>query len=362
MSVLFILLLSLFVYILINSQGSIEQFTDKNSKPLVNSLAEKIFVDIGGVNQGMIIRSKNLDNPILLYIHGGPCFPNYFLIDKYKPGLEDIFTVCYWEQRGGGLSYNSEIPISSLNLEQLASDANELAKYLAKRFGKQKIYIMAHSGGTSFAIKAVQKAPELYYAYIAMAQITNQIESERIAYKFMLDTYSNQGSRDVVDKLKKYDVLETDSAVYDFFQSSLRDQLMHELHIGTMRNMNSIFRDVFLPVWTCNAYTIKEKMNIWISKFSFVRKSGLNKEILNTNFSKKYPEIKVPIYFISGKYDYTVNIDLSRNYYQSIQAPIKGFYTFQKSAHSPLYEESEKLKHIIINDVLKLKNDLADKQ
>jgi hypothetical protein len=46
-----------------------------------------------------------------------------FLIDKFDPGLEDIFTVCYWEQRGGGLSYSKEVTAERMNFGQLTSDA-----------------------------------------------------------------------------------------------------------------------------------------------------------------------------------------------------------------------------------------------
>ena len=90
---------------------------------------------------------KNINNPVLLYIHGGPAFPNYFLIDKYKPGLEEYFTVCYWEQRGGGLSYTPEVTLESMNFGQLSSDAIEVTKYLLDRFDKRKIY---HTIGRTF--------------------------------------------------------------------------------------------------------------------------------------------------------------------------------------------------------------------
>jgi hypothetical protein len=40
---------------------------------------------------------------------------------------------------------------------------------------------------------------------------------------------------------------------------------------------------------------------------------------------------------------------------------VKGFYTFEKSAHSPLFEEPEKMGLIIKEDVLQGKADLADK-
>ena len=361
MPVFFGLLISLFLFLLIKSPGKTEQYTDKSGKVIAGCISEKIFINIGGVNQGMFIRSKNINNPILLYVHGGPAFPNYFLIDKFKPGLEDYYTVCYWEQRGGGLSYTSEVTLESMNFNQLASDGIDVTNYLRKRFGKEKIYIMAHSGGTPIALLAVQRKPALYVAYIGMGQITNQAESEKIAYKYMLERFTANGSRKLVNELKKYPVLESDSNINPYYKSAIRDKYMHKSGIGTMHKMKSIFREIFIPAWTCKAYTMGEKINIWRSKFSFLPKTNLINEMLETDFTIKVPSLEIPVYFFSGKYDLTVNVNLSKAYLNKMNAPLKGFYTFNNSAHSPLFEEPLLVRQIIETDILNNKNSLADK-
>ena len=342
------------------SPGKPEQFLVKDNKPLVGSISEKSFVTIGGVRQGMFIRSKNINHPVLLYLHGGPAFPNYFLIEKFNPGLEDYFTVCYWEQRGGGLSYSPDIPMESMTFEQLTADAIEVSNYLRNRFGKEKIYLMAHSGGTPIAIQAVVKAPEIYHAYIAMAQITNQAESEKIAWKYITEQYAALGKTKELKELKKYPVLESDTSILPFYQSMIRDKSMHELGIGTMQEMTSVFWGVFIPVWMCKAYTIQEKINIWISKFTFIKKAKFVEQLFTYDIPALVPSLEVPVYFLSGKYDLTVNTALSKAYLKKLQAPAKGFYTFENSAHSPLFEEPQLVKEIIEKDILKGTTVLAD--
>ena len=348
--------------VLVLSPGKIEQYVDNAGKPIPGSIAEKVFVNIGGVRQGMIIKSKNANKPVLLYLHGGPAFPNYFLIDKFKPGLEDYFTVCYWEQRGGGLSYTSQVTIESMNFHQLASDAIEVTNYLRKRFGKERIYIMAHSGGTVIGLLAVQKEPQLFYAYIGMGQITNQMESEKMAYKYMLEKYTADGNQKRINELKKYPVLASDSNIRSYYKSSIRDKYMHELGIGTTHKMRSVLWEIFIPSWTCKAYTMKEKINIWKSHFSFIPKTNLVNEMLETNFTTQVTALAIPVYFLSGKYDLTVNINLSKAYLNRLDAPLKGFYTFDNSGHSPLFEEPALVRKIIETDILNGKNSLADKK
>lgn len=84
--------------------GTPKPFVDQDGNPLANSISEKIHININGVEQGMFIKSKDVTNPVLLYLHGG--MPDYFLTEKYPTGLEEYFTVVWWEQRGSGISYN----------------------------------------------------------------------------------------------------------------------------------------------------------------------------------------------------------------------------------------------------------------
>lgn len=358
-SLITLLLLILFVVLFVYSPGKPAPFLDLEGNQLNGSISVKTFIQAGGVSQGMIIRSRDTNNPVLLYLHGGPSFPNYFLIDKFKPGLEDYFTVCYWEQRGGGLSYSPAVLPESMNFDQLTSDAIEVANYLRQRFGKDRIYLMAHSGGTPIALLAAARSPQLFAAYIAMAQVTKQAESEKMAYDYMLAQYIEKNDINKVKKFQQYP-MQSQQDILSFFTSALRDQSMHALGIGTMHKMTSVFTGVFLPVWTCKAYTPGEKINIWKSKFSFLPKTNLHKELIETDFTKAVTKLDMPVYFLSGKYDLTVNLDLSRAYLEQLQAPVKGFYTFASSAHSPLYEEPERLRLIIENDILQGITGMAD--
>lgn len=358
--ILLTVIIILSTIILIYSPGKPKQFLDKNGKIVPGSISEKTFVSIGGVKQGMFIRSMNQDNPVLLYLHGGPAFPNYFLVEKYNPGLEKFFTVCYWEQRGGGLSYSPEVKNSSMKFSQLTADALEVTNYLRKRFNKEKIYILAHSGGTPIALKAVAEQPELFHAYIAMAQITNQAESERLALDYMLNRAKGSGDKRLLEKIQQLRKDAENEGILAFFRSPARDKYMHLMGIGTMRKMKSVAKGVFFPAWMCKAYTVKEKFNTWKAKLTFVPKTSIFKEVIETDFSSQIKELKVPVYFFSGKYDYTVNSSLSRDYFNKLNAPLKGFYTFHSSAHSPLFEEPNLTMKIIESDVLRGKNTLSD--
>jgi pimeloyl-ACP methyl ester carboxylesterase len=134
---------------------------------------------------------------------------------------------------------------------------------------------------------------------------------------------------------------------------------MHSLGIGTTHDMNSVITGIFLPSLTSREYTLGEKVNMWRGK-SRSGVSPLWDDMLSTDLSKEVTELSIPVYFFEGIYDYTCSYTLAKEYFDQLKAPTKGFYTFEQSAHSPLFEEPEKTGHILQEDVLAGVNNLAD--
>ena len=324
------------------SPGKVEQFTDTTGNKIANSIAEKCSVEIDGFKMGMIIKSKNSSNPVLLFVHGGPGMPEYFLTEKYPTGLEDYFTVVYWDQRGAGLSYAENIDQNTLSVDQYINDTIAVTNYLRDRFGQDKIYLMAHSWGTYFGIQAVKKAPQLYNAYIAVGQVTSQPESEQLAYEYMLDYYSKTGDQKTLNTLLQNDYL---SDGYD----KIRDSVMHRCGIGTTHQMKSVVTGIFFDSLQCKAYTLTEKINLWRGKLLL---NGNTRLKMTDDLREKVTALDVPTYFFSGVYDYTVNYKMAEGYLDQLKAPVKKFYLFENSAHSPIFEEPEQMMQIIKNDIL----------
>ncbi len=339
------------------SRGKPEPFLDENGNPLADSISEKIHVTINGVEQGLFIKSKNINNPVLLFVHGGPGMPEYWLTQRYPTGLEDHFTVVWWEQRGSGLSYSANIPPETMTVKQMVSDTLEVTKYLRNRFHKDKIYLMGHSWGSFIGIQAAARTPELYYAYIGIGQISYQLKSENLAFEYMLEQFKKNGNTKLVRKLEETSVTMT-LPLPDSYMS-VRDEAMHSLGIGTTHEMKSVVSGIFLPSWQFREYTFDEKVNLWRGK-AFSGSFNLWNKMQATDLTKQVTEIDLPVYFFHGIYDYTVSCALARDYFEKLQAPIKGFYTFEQSAHSPIFEEPEKMLKILREDVLVGVNNLAD--
>lgn len=353
------------VYLTIISSGQVQPFLDENGNIIPGSVAEKIKVEIGGIEQGMFIRGKDSNNPILLFIHGGPGVPEYFLNETYPTDLENHFTVCWWEARGGGLSYHHNLDGSNLTTRQLIEDTISVTEYLSNRFGKDKVYLMGHSFGTLIGIRAAAERPDLYYAYIGMAQaVGNDLggsASNTLTYKFMIDVFTSRNDYTSLKKLDRWSVKHEDGTI-TFNQNYFGqlDDLKHKAGCGTMNSMDSVITGIFLPQMNSKCYTLPEKIDYWRGK-AFMRSTAVYEEFSSANLFEESLSFEIPIYFFSGTYDYTCPYPLSLKYFETLDAPLKGFYTFDNSAHSPLWEEPKRTINILVEDVLQGTNELSDK-
>jgi pimeloyl-ACP methyl ester carboxylesterase len=335
--------------------GKPQPFLDELGRPLPGSIAEKIRVPINGVEQAMVIKSRDATHPVLLYLHGG--MPDYFLTQDYPTGLEDAFTVVWWDRRGAGLSYRADTP--PITTEQLIADTLAVTDYLRDRFGQDKIYLMGHSEGTFLGIQAAARAPERYHAYIAVAQMANQRRSEALAYDYMLQQFKAAGDTAMVRKLEAAPATLEGGTPAGYL--AVRDEAMHRLGVGTMRDMDSVASGLFLRSLQFREFTLGDKVNLWRGK----RAAGVSVvwgEALATDLASAVPALAIPVYFLHGSYDYTCSYQLARDYLARLQAPVKGFYTFEYSAHSPNFEEPGRVLRILREDVLAGTTRLADEQ
>jgi pimeloyl-ACP methyl ester carboxylesterase len=350
------IIIILFGVLLTVSPGKIKPFLDEQGRVLAGSIAEKIHTSINGIQQGMFIIGKNIGNPILLFVHGGTAMPEYFLTQNYPTGMEQYFTVCWWDRRNAGLSYSANALPETWTVEQSIADTLAVTNYLRSRFHKDKIYMMAHSGGSLIGIQAAARAPELFYAYIGVGQMSYQLQSEILSYEYMVERYKAIGNTSMVQQLEA--APPTMSVPLPAAYMKVRDTAMHDLGVGTTHDMKSVMTGVFLASWLFRGYTLGEKLALWRGKFASDKL--LWDEMISTDLTQQIQKLDIPVYFFHGKYDYTVSYPLAKAYLDELQAPIKGFYTFDRSAHSPMFEEPDRMKQILQEDVLEGKNNLSD--
>ena len=304
---------------------------------------------INGNKQFILIRGDSNNNPVLLYLHGGPGTPDFFFVaDTLKP-LEKLFTICYWEQRGAGKSYATLKDKNSITLEQMILDAEAISRYLIDKFGQAKIYVLGQSWGTFLGLLLVQRHPDLFHAYLGVGQVTDQLASEQESLAFVKAEAARRNNKKAVLKLDKLAVPTRDAGAAKWFRYFNVQRRYAAAYRGSMAKRN-IFVYAIWKLLICKEYSLKDKLNyVKGSTLCFHQLWG---DIINTNISDTVKEIKVPVYLFHGIHDHHTFYSGAKAYFDKLAAPKKRFYTFDDAAHFPHVECFEQFERILMEDVL----------
>ena len=322
--------------------------TTPKPTPAGDSSSVPQYINIGGVDQAVLIRGVDTTNPILLMMHGGPGFTEMALFSTYNKDLEKQFIVVNWDQRGAGLSYHPNIPDSTMNIQQFVNDAHELVTWLKKRYNKEKVYALGHSWGSVLGVNLVQQFPQDFYAYIGVGQVVNMFDNERISFKYTLDTAIAEKNEEAIKELKSIESRYPPNA-----KANLTDLLLQRKWLNyyggsvyNERNPDKIFSRIALsnnPVYDTaraakgNVFTMTNMTNV----------------LLDVNLLKSAPKLDIPVYFITGRHDYNTPFALVEDYMVVLQAPHKEIIWFEKSGHWIPFEEPEKFYDALVNKVRK---------
>jgi len=349
LSIVGVLLVGISVFLIVvavNSPGRLEPLKDSAGNRIVGSLSEKNFVEIGGIQQGYFVRAENPENPVILFLHGGPGSPSLpFQIPRELPveRLERYFTMVYWDQRGAGMSFCRSIDPASMTVEQMVEDTRQMTEHLRQRFNQEKIFIIGHSWGTYLGIRTIEKYPELFHAYIAIAQVVHSRESERLAFDFLLQHAKEIGDRRAVRDLLRFDRNAPDFPTLDYTMG-VRTRLMNDFGVGIIRE-NFSLGDIVRDLLFFDGYTLREKINYL--RGSLFTLNVMYSLYIDSNFLETSTSFQVPVFITHGVWDYQVSYTLAREWFELIEAPDKAFFSFQYSAHSPNMEEPEKFVRIV---------------
>jgi pimeloyl-ACP methyl ester carboxylesterase len=295
----------------------------------INSL-EKI--RLGGAEQWILIRGWNRTKPLLLFVHGGPGFPE-MPFAQVNADLEKDFVVVQWDQRGAGKSYPA--PRDSLDVEQFVSDTRELTDLLLKRFNAQKLLLVGHSWGSLVGTLAVARDPDKFFAYIGISQFADAPESERMMYRWALEQAEQTSHVQAARKLKRIGLPPYES-VRDFRTMKKWVAYFNAAEYRPMSRLQFVRLAFESPI-----YSWRDLMNLaWGARISF---DELWREVFyKTNLLRDAPRIDVPIYFFEGRHDRvtTVSAAMAERYFNALDAPRgKKLIWFEHSGHWPHLEQ-----------------------
>jgi pimeloyl-ACP methyl ester carboxylesterase len=311
---------------------------------------EDAYLDINHSNQFISIRSKNVkDNPVLLFLHGGPGASATALFQRFNKDLEEDFTVVCWEQRGAGKSFSNGLDKATLTVPQMIDDAHVLISYLCQRFGKEKIFLLGHSWGSRLGMYLVKAYPEKIEGFIGVGQEVSAFEGELQSWQYTYQRALDTKNQQAIKELEEMGAPQNGSylAMYKTGFWGIVKQKEWLLKLGGERYDRTNYNDwvsKMLAGYNGNVLQlVKWSKASATTAGTMFHDSAFNNFDLRTDIASVY----VPVHFASGSSDYNTPWPLVKQYASILEAPEKSFTLFDKSGHSPLFEESDKFNAFV---------------
>jgi proline iminopeptidase len=319
-------------------------FKDARGNVIPGSIATMESVTIGGISQGIWFRGRDTENPAVILLHGGPGISESALYRHYDAELETHFLMVYWDQRGAGGSYHTDIARDTMTIGQFERDLDAVIELVRRRFCKRKVILLAHSWGTVLGTLYAYTHPDKVAAYVGIGQIADFAADERRSYEWTLAQAVSRGNQRAVGELR---------AMYPK-PRSVDDELTKGK--WTEAFGGKFHQDLATGKLIMAALSTDEASLLDIVRFG--QGNHFSLETLRPEYSNvdltRYRSFKVPIVFILGRYDWHIPSVLAERYFNMINAPKKRLIWFELSAHNPPFEEPQHFVRVMRDDVLPL--------
>jgi pimeloyl-ACP methyl ester carboxylesterase len=316
--------------------GCIARTPDINSP---NAISELTPVEIGDLEQWLLIRGEDKSNPILLWLHGGPGAAQMPVHRAFNKELVKEFVVVHWDQRGAGKTNHNGFSEETITLNRFIEDVRELTQYLKARFDQNKIFLLGHSWGAQLGILTVHRYPDDYHAYISVSQVVHPQRADEISYVWLKQQVVENGS-----KRQKRKFEELGPPLFEEHDRYVSFAKMKDSFGGGM--------DVRMGrlAWIsfgAGEYTLGDFLK-WFRGAN--RGSGpMWEDLRDFDLFRDVPSIRIPVWFIVGENDYNTPAVLVEEFYRFVDAPEgKMLYVMVGSAHAPFMGAPERFNREVI--------------
>jgi len=305
------------------------------SKKLKKLIDNQEYVPINGINQFLYHMGTSYDNPVLLYLHGGPGSAESLFAHVFQNSWEDIYTVVHWDQRGAGKTLTKN-PDHYPTIELMLHDLYEVIQYLKKKYHKEKIVLLGHSWGSVLGSFFIQKHPNDIAYYIGTGQVIHMTENEQVGYDKVKELIIKADDQKSLKKLEAIGGYPGSKVTFD------KEFLKKCSLVRKLQSKYKLSSDSFLSIFKI----VKKSPIFQLSDFfAFLKiykaNQGVYSFFSDFNLWGESKEYKIPIYYILGEDDWQAPYIIAEKYFNEILAPQKNIYLIPNARHMAMVDQPD---------------------
>lgn len=293
----------------------------------------------GGIEHYLLHYRSKPEDPVLLFIHGGPGQTESFFAFVVEEYEERDYNIVYYDQRGAGKTWLRNKK-SKPDTETLKRDLLEIVLYLKKQYGKDKIGILGHSWGSVLGSMFALEYPEHTLCYIGCGQVIEIMENERIGYAILKDAIEKGGNKKDRKKLEKIGEYPTQHFDWNTYRK-----------MGQIRSLQGKyglaqdFSRAVIDLWRRSPIMgMRDLVPFMTGMFVNMQ---LMRELMYFDLRKSGNCYQVPVYYVLGENDSQTPIEISMKYFEDVQAPEKQLYLISDAGHAPMIDNVEEYRKAI---------------
>ncbi len=306
-------------------------------------ISESSYLTIGGIEQWVTIQGHDRDNPVLLFLHGGPGdVTSSWSFALFSP-WEKRFTVVQWDERGSGrtLGKNGAAIASTVTVDRMVQDGIELAEYLRKHLHKEKIIVVAHSFGSILGVRMVRTKPELFYAYVGTGQVSDfPVKNYTATFDALLKKAKALGDQRAIEELSRLG-----PPPYESGQGYRVQWKWANTFEGATGFLSATLGLMLVaPGYSVLDLDANEEGQMVSAERLVPQTQSIGPAELGLEFA-------IPMFVFQGEEDFTTSTALAQHYVESIKAPSKEFVPIKGGGHFAVFMRSDQFLQELITRV-----------
>ncbi|HET6374462.1 MAG TPA: alpha/beta hydrolase [Methylocella sp.] len=299
----------------------------------VSPVADAMHVDAGGAKLYIEVRGDHADAPLLVWLHGGPGGAERPLFRYFNDGLERRFLVVYYDQRGAGLSFDPEEPLSSINIAQHVADLSRIVSELRERYRRGHVLLVGHSWGAVLGMLYAKAHPETVAGLICVAPAVSFSEQQRREFAYDVEEAAKHNDEAALRELRAIGPppYETSGPMLQLENITARYRgVEYQARSHAAIVVEGVLRGLVTP-WEI----------FRIIKGSHRSLEAMHQELMAFDLRREVSSLDIPIAFFLGRHDHHSDASLAAEYFAMLRAPRKEIVWFEDSAHNVPFDEPE---------------------
>lgn len=305
-----------------------------------NEISEIREFVLGGFPQKVAIDGRKRDNPVVIFLHGGPGSPIPFSVGcrGMFPEMTEAVTMIYWDQLGCGIN---NYPVNDdFRIQNFVEMTKDLIIQVKKLFPENELLLFGVSWGSILALKVVTEYAVPVDCVVTYGQVLCDLTFNKEVYKALEASAMPAGKKKELQEIQKHSshTLEEGKKIMKWirqYTEGYQCKSGGKLPIGSM-------------VWgllTSPDYRLRDFKAVMVN--GYMKNSSLLKELFRIDLQSSLKQVKVSYKILQGSTDLVTPTKTVVDFVKELGNPYVTCQVIENCGHMPADKGMNEIMEVV---------------